>query len=306
MWGPHPDRWIASLEQDYYRPGFTFLSEFYGAAFGVKAPRELRKAFGSGLPDWGTIAGLFQRKDLGPMQMRDAWGQVIDRLVHGLFNQRTQDEMAAAVAVKCHWLGRVRTLTEGIGNPTQGYPTWHEAEGKMRPAEVKAMEWTRARALEGARRLETGAKQGLMNVLLQARQEGLGTRDLSRRCYDRFADLNRDWRRLALTETAAAVENGKLAAVPEGEAWEAVWVSCARGCHHCQDWNGKTFRVVSPDARVKDGQTMVWTGKTNIGRSSAPTTRDGRKRGPSELWWPCVPCHPNCGCQFVMRRRKAA
>lgn len=307
LWGPHPDPAIARLEEELYQVGFTFLAELYGAAFGEEPPRKLQKAFGLPgfkVPGWGQVLELFKRPSVPPMELRNGWAQLIDRLANSLFHQRTAEEAAAATAMKCHWLGRVRTLSEA--GETMGPPprNWDEASTRMRRQEQEAMEWTRVRGLEAMTNLTDQAKKGLQNVLLQSRQEGLGPRELQRRCYDRFAGLNRDWRRVALTETAAAVSNGQLAAVPEGEDWEAVWVSCRGGCEHCSEWNGRTFRVVPPSFPRKDGQTMLWAGKTNIGRSGAKRTRDGRVRGPAELWWPCVPCHPNCGCSLVLRRRK--
>lgn len=307
FWGPHPDPAVARIEEELYQVGFQFLRELYGAAFGVAAPRKLQKSFAFGavfgkIPGWGHVAELFKRKELGPLEIRNAWGQVIDRLCNALFHQRTQEEVAAATAVRCHWLGRIRTLSE---EGPQGPPprNWDDAHARMKRQEQEAMEWTRTRALEACRNLSDSARDGLRNVLLQARQEGLGTREVQRRCFDRFADLNRDWRRTALTETASAVSNAQLAAVPEGEGWEAVWVSCRGGCEHCQGWNGKVFRVVSADYPLKNGDTMVWSGKTNIGRHGARRTRDGRMRVRGELWWPCIPVHPNCGCSFVLRRR---
>ena len=166
------------------------------------------------------------------------------------------------------------------------------------------MEWTKARALEGCRGLEAEAKGRLMTVLIQSKEAGEGTQGLGRRCFDACADMNRDWRRLALTETAAAHANGQLAAVDPEEGWEAVWVSATGACPWCAHWNGTVYRVVSPDAPRKDGATQIWVGKTNIGRSGAARTRDGRQRTLAELYWAAIPCHPNCSCSFVLRRIK--
>lgn len=306
FWGPHPDAALARLEEELYQVGFQFLTGLHAAAWGIKEPRTLQKAFGGlvpGLPDWGAVAALFRRKDLSPMQLRSSWGEVIDRLCNALFHRRTQEEQAAATALRCHWLGRIRTLTEGKGTDEAPPRTWHDGASRMKREEQEAMEWTRVRALDGMRDLEAKAKQGLVNVLVQARQEGLGPREVQRRCYDRFGELNRDWRRVALTETAAAHANGQLAATAgEEDQWEALWVSCRGGCDHCRGWNGRTFRVVSPDKPGKNGQTEIWAGKTNIGRRAAKKTRQGRVRAEGELWWPCIPCHPSCGCSFVLRR----
>ncbi len=310
LWGPHPDKAQAAVEDLFWRPGFEFLAALYGAAFGVAAPRKLQKALGDGPQPhgWGQVAELYKRPSVSPLELRDGWGRLIDHLVNQLFNTSTREELANAVAIKAHWLGRIRSLTEAGAGQVPG--TWQAAMGQIhRREEVQAMEWTKAKALQGVSGLASGAKEGLLNTLIQSRQEGLPVRALMQRCYDRFADQNRDWRRLALTETAAAVTNGQLAAIDPDEGWEAVWVSAARGCPWCVQWDRQVFQVVAPDAPVKDGQRQLWAGKTNIGRRGAAKSREGQPYPKADQWWPCIPCHPNCGCSLVTRRvsiRRAA
>ena len=309
MWGPNPDKALGVIESDFYSGGFTFISTLYAAAFGVQVPREIRKALGPRRPaiaipeaDWGALTQSYQRA-ANPLDLRDEWARLIDRLATKIFPNRTQEDLANGMAIRAHWLGKVRAKTEELaGQPIPS--SWQEAEGRMTPFEREAMAWTKTRALEGCKTLERDAKEGLTNILIHARQAGEGAQVVQRRAFDGFADLNRDWRRLALTETAAAHFNGTLAAVPEGEEMEAVWVTAVGSCPWCQQWKGKVFRIVRPGDPTRNGATDLWAGKTNIGRHGASKARDGRVRMPAELWWACQPCHPNCSCSLVLRKAR--
>jgi hypothetical protein len=68
--------------------------------------------------------------------------------------------------------------------------------------------------------------------------------------------------------------------------------------------DGKRFKIVDAKSGKKNGQTQVWVGKNNIGRSASKRDKDGNLRGPDELWWPCIPAHPSCSCRWVLRRPK--
>ena len=307
MWGPNPDRALGQVEEAFYQAGFQFLTQLYSAALGVQPPRQLRKALGPlrvGVVapdnDWGAIAKSYN-KGGDPLALRDEWTQLIDRLIGKFFHTRTQEEAANAVAIQSHWLGRIRAKTEEMAKAPA---RWFQATAEMSKAEVKSMEWTKTRALEGCKSLSEDARHGLMNVLVQSKEAGEGASGLGRRCFDTFADLNRDWRRLALTESAAAHANGQLAAVDPAEGWEAVWIAAAGACPWCRQFNGRVLRVVAPDAPNKDGETQIWVGKTNIGRAGAAKRRDGSVRTAGERWWAAIPCHPNCSCFFVLRRIK--
>ena len=107
----------------------------------------------------------------------------------------------------------------------------------------------------------------------------------------------------ALTETAFAVSNGLLSSVNPAEGWTAEWHAAPNACPFCRNQNMRRFWVVAPDSPTKNGDTQIWVGKTNIGRSASLWSRKlGRERVSSELWWAACPCHPNCACTFVLRR----
>ncbi|MBI3131466.1 MAG: hypothetical protein HYZ13_09085 [Acidobacteria bacterium] len=301
LWSPNPDRAVATIEADLYRPGFHFLARLYGAALGVPAPRRLQKALGDPRelrpPGWGELARLF-RAGASPEQLVARWQVVVDRLADHLLPDRTKEELATRTAIRTHLYGRVRArVGEALEGATNvGVPTGMSALARESQA------WTRLKLLEGVRDLDHHARRAVVETFLHSREAGEDVKALQRKLFDRFSEQNRDWRRLALTETAAAVSNGTLVAVDPEEGWEAEWVASPTACAWCRRWHGQSFRVMSPEDPRKDGQREVWPGKSNLGRSPSPRRRDGHLRGEAELWWPAQPCHPNCRCQWVMRR----
>ncbi len=120
---------------------------------------------------------------------------------------------------------------------------------------------------------------------------------LERQLFDEFSILNRDWRRVAITEAGNAAGEGMIGGLAVGsvvrrfEAYDGA-------CEFCRKLNGKTFTVVDPGNPDKDGWTQVWVGKSNVGRSSSPRKRVGDElvdRTDDEKWWPAAGTqHPNC------------
>jgi hypothetical protein len=117
------------------------------------------------------------------------------------------------------------------------------------------------------------------------------------RLFDEFGQLNRDFRRIAVTEAGECCNTGYIMAQSPGtkvrrqEAYRGV-------CDFCKSISGKVFTVVDPAKLDKDGDTKVWAGKTNIGRSAAPRRRQGGglvERPSSEMWWVASGVqHPHC------------
>lgn len=145
-------------------------------------------------------------------------------------------------------------------------------------------------------RLRSGIKEAVLEhhkgVLL-----GGEPTNLTSQLFDRFAAANRDWRRIAVTEVSENAAQGAIAACKPGD--QVKRVERYKGvCAWCAKINGKVLTVVSPGKPDKNGETEVWPGKTNIGRSSAPRKIiDGRlyDREPDELWWIAAGAqHPHC------------
>jgi len=121
--------------------------------------------------------------------------------------------------------------------------------------------------------------------------------NLQQKMLDELGVLNKDWRRIAATETTENANTGFIASLEPGDRVKRI-EAYEGACSFCKHINGRIFTVVSPSKEDKNGQTEVWVGKTNIGRSPSPRKRIGDElvdRLESEMWWPAAGVqHPNC------------
>ncbi|EQM95174.1 hypothetical protein [Oxalobacter paraformigenes] len=120
---------------------------------------------------------------------------------------------------------------------------------------------------------------------------------LQTRLFDTFSQLNRDWRRIAVTEPGEMANQGFVASVAAGEKLRRV-EQYHGACPFCRKWDGKILTVVPPDKPDKDWEKEIWIGKNNSGRSVSPYKRvDGKlvKRSANELLMPAAGLfHPHC------------
>jgi hypothetical protein len=134
--------------------------------------------------------------------------------------------------------------------------------------------------------------------------------------------LNRDLKRLAVSETNAAFNDGYLGMLPEGAF--VVGFSMPDACEVCLELiSGKVYRVrktAAPDYSGMTGEEKekwmkvwelyVWPGKNNIGRSPHKHKRIDPSRGNTkenlrekehhEFTMPALPLHPECRCRWVV------
>lgn len=124
-------------------------------------------------------------------------------------------------------------------------------------------------------------------------------RDLQGKLLDDFAVLNRDWRRIALTETANASMNGLISSLPVGAKVKRQELYHG-ACSFCRSIDGRVFTVVDAASKEKNGETEIWTEKDNSGRSASPRKRspDGGglvvREAHEKFWVPAGPVHPHC------------
>lgn len=152
----------------------------------------------------------------------------------------------------------------------------------LQSQEVNAIKWAKLHAAEEVRTKEEEVLKGVKHLVVQARMERWEPQRLAQELFDQFGQYNRDWRRIAITETAKAVSNGYLMGLKDGDQ---VFIQESAGmCDHCRRLNtGKVFTYREIPGNEK---TELWVGKTNYGRK----TRD---------WNPCVPLHPHCRGRYV-------
>jgi hypothetical protein len=172
-------------------------------------------------------------------------------------------------------------------------------------AQRETLRYAVAHAGENIRAFREDTRHALrMIVARHAHDKALDNRgpSLQTDLQDRFAVLNRDWRRIAVTEAGEALNQGYIASLAPGRKVKRV--EQYRGaCPFCRRLDGAVVTVVSADKKDKDGETEIWVGKDNIGRSAAARKRIGDKlvpRAVDEMWWPPAGLvHPNCRGRWI-------
>ena len=173
----------------------------------------------------------------------------------------------------------------------------------LSPVELQILHVAKARAALHISNVTDSTRSKMKELLVQHIQaQVLGQKEgnyrrLKTALFDNFAVLNRDMRRIAVTEAGEACNQGYIAACELGTRVQRV--EAYRGaCPFCKSINGKVFIVCAPDDLHRNGATNVWVGKSNAGRRASPNKRVGAaltERSPDEKWWPAAGLqHPFC------------
>lgn len=173
-------------------------------------------------------------------------------------------------------------------------------------AQRATMEFAATRCAENVRNLAEDARHRMRNTIADhVTQVELGVpaqSSLETKLLDQFGTLNRDMRRIAVTEAGEAQTAGYVASVPRGTKLKRV-EQYRNACAFCRKIDGKIVTVVDPAAEDKDPDTMIWPGKSNVGRSASPRKRVGNAlvdREPDEMWTiPAGLVHPHCRGRWV-------
>lgn len=138
------------------------------------------------------------------------------------------------------------------------------------------------------------------DTILTGIQNRQSHRELTSNLFDRFGEMNRDWRRIAETEIGNSMNNGQLITeIERARPEERLFmrgVSASGACPWCrQKVDGQIVALLQEppdgggDQVVIDGQsyTAIWPGKDNYGR-------------PRRDWWVAAGTqHPHCRCTWV-------
>ena len=172
----------------------------------------------------------------------------------------------------------------------------------LTPTENATIRVAKARAGESIALAMDSAKHRMKSIIVEHVQaQVLGQKEgnsqhLRTRLFDNFGTLNRDFRRIAVTEAGECCNQGFVAAslgrrVRRLEAYRGA-------CNFCKGISGREFEVVPADAPHPFPDKTIWEGKTNVGRSASLRKRGPGglvERGPGELWWPAAGVqHPHC------------
>lgn len=163
-----------------------------------------------------------------------------------------------------------------------------------------AVEFGRARCAENIVQLSDSLRHRVRKVIIDhVEQQTLNSKpeSLQTKLFDEFAVAGRDWRRIAVTEATEMQNQGMVASQQPGQVLRRV--EQYRGaCAHCRRIDGREMTVVEASKPNKNGETEIWVGKTNMGRSAAPRKRIGGMlipREPQEMWWIASGAqHPHC------------
>jgi hypothetical protein len=320
IWAEHPSPFVRRLIELFTERGLTRtaamrdeLQKWLGGGMHREAERPAR-------PD-GAMA-RWSRAELALVKLYletlpaaaftlDDWLMVIDYLVQRYLPADDLRGEADWLSTRAALMGSVQAAM-GEATPEQADKLLRampssaaEAETKLGldPVQRAVIEYGNARCAENVVAISDLARHRLRRFIVDYLEaEFLGNRaetaeSLQTRLVDEFGTLNRDWRRIAVTEAGENMNQGLVASVEAGTKLKRV--EKYRGaCAFCRSIDDKVVTVVSPDATNKDGDTQVWPGKTNVGRSAAPRKRVGNElvdREPHERWWIAAGVqHPHC------------
>ncbi|EDY2030023.1 hypothetical protein GTB64_004465 [Salmonella enterica] len=176
----------------------------------------------------------------------------------------------------------------------------------LAPKEKQTMEFANFRAAENVVSLADNVRKDMRRLVAQHVEKKLNADtsgpSLQSELFDTFGELNRDWRRIAITEAGEAMLQGMIAGVAPGGKVKRI-EQYADACAFCKKIHGVIATVVDANHPDKDPETMVWLGKNNVGRSASPRKRVGGQlvpRTPDEMYWlPAGLAHPHCRGRWV-------
>lgn len=325
MWSPHDNPYLARHVEDVtnrFQRILQALQDAFARALTGQSLGDLQKAD----PPWlrwdeGAFQRARERLEAKPpgLYSLDDWMLLVDYLIQRYLPEGVIGSEAEYLTVRSALMGKVQANMErGQGKPNRPdieyivdlMPmSFGEIPPKiLTPVELATVHLAKARAAENISDISATARHKMKNIIIEHVQaQMLGMKEgqhtaLRQRLFDTFGQLNRDFRRIAVTEAGECCNQGFIGAQKPGqkvrrqEAYKGV-------CPFCASINGKVFTVADPASPEKNGDTEVWVGKTNIGRSASARMRVGNSmvdREKSKLWWPAAGVqHPHCRGSWV-------
>jgi hypothetical protein len=144
------------------------------------------------------------------------------------------------------------------------------------------------------------SRKAVVNTILDAQKNKLSIQQTEQKLRDSFGTLNRDWQRIAVTESANNFNNGYLLSEAstriKGEHVFMRGISAPNACGFCKTHvNGKVVVLLDDAPQGEDDKieidgkeyTAIYPGKSNYGRSS------------NDWWVSSGSQHPRCRCSWV-------
>jgi hypothetical protein len=325
LWSPHPNPLVRRIVEVFTARGLQRSSDLTTELEAwLKGDRHRPGAEGPPRPEgamqrWGPdelkLVKLYLEALRPDEFMISDWEMVVDYLVQRYLPAEDLRTEAEWLATRSTLMGRVQAAmgeldAEQADSVLAILPPLEMADGLGLTSAARAvLGFARARACENVGALSDSTRHRLKTIVVD-HLEGVYTGDrrsgaahsLETKLFDAGGQLNRDWRRIAVTEATNAVNSGFIASCQPGTKVRRV-EQYGGACPYCRSINGLVLTVVSSDAADKDWDKSVWVGKTNSGRSASPKKRtaDGlQDRTAEELWSiPAGAVHPNCRGSWV-------
>ena len=310
---PHPNPFLTHLVEMFHSRGVTRLDEMWKELLRMFEGRmryDSRALHVRLTPDeLALLRGLLESGN-PDTYTPDEWMLLVDYWVERYLPHSYAISEAAWLASRAVLMGRLQAAMRKT--PLQREidlalkyadhaPTLAATRGVLEYGRAHCGEYIQAIA-DSARHAVKGAildytqKQALAGETFSAGRESLQTQ-----LFDRFGTLNRDWRRIAVTEAGEMANQAFVAGHPPGTKLKRVERYDA--CPFCKKCDGLVLTVVAPDKREKDPWTEVWAGSTNYGKSASPMMRVGEQLVPrpvEQLWTPTAGVfHPHCRGSWV-------
>lgn len=325
LWSPHANEWIRGHVEAVTGRLQRILQAIQEAISRLLLGEPLEK-LAKAEPVWmrwdraryDEVRSRLEAKGTEHFDLQD-WMDVVDLLIQRYLPDDVIQTEAQYLTVRAQFAGMIQANMERRAQATNErqaeelvdlVPTSFAAipPKVLSPIERKVLEVATASTAQAISDVTESARARMKRICIEHIQaQVLGQKEgqwtyLKTRLFDSFGQLNRDFRRIAVTEAGEACNSGFVAAQRPGtrlRRQEAYRGACA----FCKSINGKVFEVVDPSKPDKDGETQIWLGKTNIGRSASPRMRVGAKleeRPDDQRWWPAAGVqHPNCRGSWV-------
>ncbi|MFZ4537876.1 hypothetical protein [Propionivibrio sp.] len=233
---------------------------------------------------------------------------LVDYLVHAYFPTTFPEQVAELAVKQAAVMGKVQAVSESLTAAQAGALLAHFSQGftgialDLAHINYSVIDYGMANCCEHVTGFSDSVKYRLKRTILEheksVRLEGKQPpHALQTKMFDQFGELNRDWRRLALTEAGEMANQGFVASMPVGKKLKRL-EQYVGACPFCKKIDGRIVTIVEPDKKDKNWDTEIWQGKDNVGRSASPYKRVGGqliKRTKSEMWaLPAGLAHPHC------------
>lgn len=314
IWRPHENPYIRDLVESFTRqfvdssnliytalmdlldgkyPWDIFVKSWTDADF-TSAKAKLDKPFAEWtVDDWFLAVDWLFERYVDPALLAEAEVLAVKSLVAGKLQllERTSDIGLLAIL-----LGAVPDTINGAF-----------AVKLFKPNQLARVEVAKARAGEFITAVTESTRHAIRMAVIEyeeLRVSGASVSPLTLKAtlFDRFAVLNRDFRRIAITEAGRNANEAVIDGLKIGSRVRRV-EAYPSACPFCKKLHAMEFDIVAADDPNRDGWKHIWPGKNNIGRSSSPRKRVGDvlvERDASELWWPAAGVqHPHCRGQWV-------